>query len=238
MSLDPCGLRYAWIPMKKTEIIIVVYKLGAVTLAIWCHSLKFAYSYFRLHLKTNFLVQNSFRQTMVSYLFGYAVNAKYVLSASEMSKGEGKEMEGKGERKIGSEVFAETKKNRKRPSCELKPGSQQTRLMIYHRATETSDITSQFVWNFLEIFWTCLDSQFADFRKIRIENSELRNAHTHVGFPFPTFNVDDIILCYNARNIARNCRQNSYILIWLGAGRRTAGGRDSVKLHRTLSHTS
>ena len=38
--------------------------------------------------------------------------------------------------------------------------------------------------------------------------------------------------------IARNSRQNPYILIWLGAGRRTAGGRDSVKLHRTLSHTS
>ena len=33
-------------------------------------------------------------------------------------------------------------------------------------------------------------------------------------------------------------RQNPYILIWLGAGRRTAGGRDSIKLHRTLSHTS
>ena len=41
-----------------------------------------------------------------------------------------------------------------------------------------------------------------------------------------------------ADSIARNSRQNPYILIWLGPDRRTAGGRDSVKQHQTLSHTS
>ena len=34
------------------------------------------------------------------------------------------------------------------------------------------------------------------------------------------------------RFIARNSRQNPYILIWLGPGRRTAAGRDSVKQHQ------
>ena len=53
---------------------------------------------------------------------------------------EGKE-KGKGEREreIGSEALAETEKNRKRPSRESKPEPQQTRLMLYHWATETSD---------------------------------------------------------------------------------------------------
>ena len=46
------------------------------------------------------------------------------------------------------------------------------------------------------------------------------------------------LFLFHTAPIARNSRQNPYILIWLGAGRRAAGGRDSVKLHRTLSHTS
>ena len=50
--------------------------------------------------------------------------------------------------------------------------------------------------------------------------------------------VNDFFLLNDNLSIARNSRQNPYILIWLGAGRRTAGGRESVKLHRTFSHTS
>ena len=44
---------------------------------------------------------------------------------------------------------AETAKNRKHPSGESNPEPQQTWLILYHWATETSEITSQFVWNFI-----------------------------------------------------------------------------------------
>ena len=82
-------------------------------------------------------------------------------SGSERSEGEGKgkEEEGKGEREreIGSEALAERDgKNRKRPSRETNPGPQQTRLMLYHCATETSDITSQFPgWGVCDLFCFC-----------------------------------------------------------------------------------
>ena len=76
-------------------------------------------------------------------------------------KRKGKEEEGKGrgrerkrrERRKGKGnwkwSFGRNGKNRKCPSRESNPGPQQTRLMLYHWATETSDITSQFVWNFI-----------------------------------------------------------------------------------------
>ena len=43
--------------------------------------------------------------------------------------------------------FGRNGKNRKHPSRESNPGRQQTRLMLHHWVTETSVITSQFVWN-------------------------------------------------------------------------------------------
>ena len=54
------------------------------------------------------------------------------------------EVERKGERDMGSEALAEAEKNRKRPSRESNPGPQQMRPMLYHWATETSDLTGQF----------------------------------------------------------------------------------------------
>ena len=60
------------------------------------------------------------------------------------------------------------------------------------------------------------------------------NCHTWaktLNLPYPMVHVTSV-------SIARNSRQNPYILIWLGPDRRTAGGRDSVKQHQTLSHTS
>ena len=62
-------------------------------------------------------------------------------------KREGKEEEEKERRKEGGKgnwkwSFGRNGKNRKRPSRESNPGPQQTRLMLYHWATETSDITS------------------------------------------------------------------------------------------------
>ena len=64
-------------------------------------------------------------------------------------KGRGKERKRKRkkeERKGGKGnwkwSFGRNGKNRKRPSRESNPGPQQTRLMLYHWATETSDITS------------------------------------------------------------------------------------------------
>ena len=70
-------------------------------------------------------------------------------------KGKGRGRERRREREIGSEALAETEKNHKRPSRESNPEPQQTRLMLYHWATETSDITSHglFVWNFIRSFY-------------------------------------------------------------------------------------
>ena len=65
------------------------------------------------------------------------INAKMrFFSANERSEGEGM---GKGNWKWS---FGRNGKNRKRPSRESNPGPQQTRLMLYHWATETSDITA------------------------------------------------------------------------------------------------
>ena len=63
---------------------------------------------------------------------------------------EGKE-KGKGKGKLEGKLW-QKRKNRKRPSRESNPGPQQTRLMLYHWATETSNITSQFVWYFIHRF--------------------------------------------------------------------------------------
>ena len=64
-------------------------------------------------------------------------------------KRKGKEKEGKEKGKGKLEVkLWQKRKNRKRPSRESNPEPQQTRLMLYHWATETSDITSQFVLKF------------------------------------------------------------------------------------------
>ena len=57
-------------------------------------------------------------------------------------KRKGKKEEGKGGKGNWKWSFGRNGKNRKRPSRESNPGPQQTRLMLYHWATETSDITS------------------------------------------------------------------------------------------------
>ena len=55
----------------------------------------------------------------------------------------------KGQRKGKLEVkFGQKRKNCKRPGRETNRGPQQMWLMLYHWGTETSDITSQFVWQF------------------------------------------------------------------------------------------
>ena len=66
-------------------------------------------------------------------------------------EGRGKWKGRRGERRKGNckWSFVRNEKNSKRPSRESNPGPQQTRLMLYHWATETSHITSQFVWNFI-----------------------------------------------------------------------------------------
>ena len=65
-------------------------------------------------------------------------------------KGRGRERKRRERRKGNWKwSFGRNGKNRKSPSRESNPEPQQTWLMLYHWATETSDITSQFVWNFI-----------------------------------------------------------------------------------------
>ena len=62
-------------------------------------------------------------------------------------KGRGRERrKGKGNWKWS---FGRNGKNHKCPSWEPNPRPQKVRLMLYHLATETSNFTSQFVWNFI-----------------------------------------------------------------------------------------
>ena len=79
-------------------------------------------------------------------------------------KRKGKKEEGKGWKGNWKWSFGRNGKNRKRPSRESNSGPQQTRLMLYHWATETSDITSWFVRNFEQPSWWCRLSQWLNDR--------------------------------------------------------------------------
>ena len=53
-----------------------------------------------------------------------------------------------------------------RPSRESNRGPQQTQLMLYHWATKTSDITSQFVWNFIRSASTSQVAQWYSINRV------------------------------------------------------------------------
>ena len=67
---------------------------------------------------------------------------RWIPDSSSYSTGLQSKRKGKGEREMEVKLWQKRKKIANAPAGKSNPGPQQTRLMLYHWATETSDITS------------------------------------------------------------------------------------------------